>query len=90
MTLEKSLRESADIVGPCPLPDPDTHGTKTIHQPTLVRIEKQPPNYYYDIADNTAEKEDFIQRLQESVLSGEITEEDAQKILEQLTDYLSF
>ena len=86
MTLEKSLRESADRIGPCPLPDPNTYGTKTIHQPTLVRIEKQPSNYNYDIADNTAEKEEFIQRLQESVLSGEITEEEAQKLLDQLTN----
>jgi len=86
MTLEKSLRESADRIGPCPLPDPNTYGTKTIHQSTLIRIEKQPPKYNYDIADNTAETEEFVQRLQESVLSGEITEEEAQKLLDQLTN----
>lgn len=81
MKLETLFQKSADIVGPCPLPDPQTGGMKTIYHPSLVRVEKQPVHYDYDRADNKAEARRFQKRISKMVSTGQITQTEADRLL---------
>jgi hypothetical protein len=81
-SLEIAFNETvARPSGNCPLPEPG-RGAPHFEHPQTVRIEKQPTDYDYDKKDNKAESERFIALVQEAVSRGEITKEEAEKLLE--------
>lgn len=79
--LENLFQQSADIKGPCPLPDPRTDGVRAIEHIKLIRVEKQPTEFNYDQADNDAEERAFRKRVLAMLQSGEIKREEVLKLL---------
>lgn len=66
--------------GPCPLAEPG-RGAPLIEQPDLISIQKQPIEFNYDIAIKNSERKRFLGVVQEALDKGEITQEEAVRIL---------
>lgn len=74
--LEKLFQQQADKKGPCPLPDPQTNGTRSIEHTGLIRLEPQPTGWRYDQEDNEAESKGFEKTMWRKFEKGELVNND--------------
>ena len=83
--LEKLFDETKQMpAGDCPLPEPG-RGAPLIEHVELISVEVQPinfdPSFSYDKDANQKEKERFEAVVRKSLEVGEITQEEADRIL---------
>lgn len=81
--LESLFEEQADRIGPCPLPDPQTKGTRSIEHIGLIRVEPQPKGWRYDQEDNEAEAEGFARTMWRKFEKGELVNDDGTEMTRQ-------
>lgn len=80
-SLQRIFQETAArSAGDCPLPEPG-RGAPVIEHTKLLTIKPQPEGYDYDLNGNREETERFLKSLSEAVEKGEITQQDANRIL---------